>query len=683
MTRHWRAIYLSKLRMNQTQLQTIAEKNAINYQPLYLLVEAERQRAQLAFDRTLKQLIKPPALTIQPSAMQDSRSLSSPSSQSNSSSPSSTPSPTSGTSPAPPRVLRPSSSALHGPVPIASTAPVLSAESANAKVADAYLAAISACSTIKQKHPSHSTSANPHLCILALASELASRFHLDNGNHTAAVTHMITCLQAYSDWNADRKRQLLMKEFPNLHLVQARGSSQGKNAATSDDSGSFDSEGLAGVAEASGSGQGKATLSGHPKKDLLLVRNDELFKFHVDDESDDSASGDGDSTGDGGSSKDRSAGDSDSRGGGSIGAGGSQGSSSQQSASHSTFSINDENVDMDAAFTSANALASMHSTSATRPSVVGGAADFDLRTVIKATQAISSELQLDKLLSTLMRIVLTNSGGEKGLLLSKRAHVNGKSLRREARHRGGAQAKRKSGGGGAGPAPSGDDSSSSRSSDAKEEGTEAVDSSEDSAEEDEDDDDDGESGDKEWVVEVESNISEFRQLQPNTSKADYATATFSSGAHANLGLTSPVDSSGRGAASLRSSSGGEREGKGAALQKASSPNPLSRTVQGARGSRGGSVVADDRHSYPLSIVNYVINSKRSVILSDASADRRFSSDPYISSRRIRSVLCTPLIHRNRLVSVLFLENNSSAATFTTGAPRRLSAAGAAGGHLHR
>ena len=210
MARHWRGVYLSKLRVNQAQLQAVADKNPINYQPLYLLVEAERARAQLAFDRALRQK---PTISIPPSTANTQRLSSHPSPTAGDTSPA--PSPTASTPPN--RILRPSSSSFHAPVPIASTAPAPSWDAANSKVADAYLAAINACSTIKQKHSN--SSANPHLCILAVASELASRFHLDNGNHHLAVTHIITSLQAYSDWNADRKRQLLMKEFPNLHKV--------------------------------------------------------------------------------------------------------------------------------------------------------------------------------------------------------------------------------------------------------------------------------------------------------------------------------------------------------------------------------------------------------------------------------------------------------------------------------
>ncbi len=51
----------------------------------------------------------------------------------------------------------------------------------------------------------------------------------------------------------------------------------------------------------------------------------------------------------------------------------------------------------------------------------GGIKAFDLATVMKASQALSSEIILGELLTKLMRIVLENAGAEKGFLLLERA----------------------------------------------------------------------------------------------------------------------------------------------------------------------------------------------------------------------------------------------------------------------
>ena len=597
MVKHWRAVYLSKVRVNQAQLQAIADKNPINYQPLYLLVEAERARAQLAFDRTAKQFQRAaPAAT---DSGKQSTSVSSPTASSPTSTSPTAASASSSISITTARsgLARTTSPSLHSGVPISGPT-AAQAELAISRVIDAYGAAISACSTIKSRHSS-SSSQNPHLCLLALASEALSRFHLDMGSHSHAVTHMINALHAYTDWNADRKRQLLMKEFPNLHRVKSTSSSTQPGREKGDDNYPSSSDG----SDSSG------------KRDLLLVRNDELFKFHVDDDhDDDSLSGDGDSSADG--SRDRSV-ESDSPLG-------SISQTSNQSNSHSTYSITEER-DADNNESSSAQLTSMQgNTNSSRLTLTGsGGTDFDLRTVIKATQAISSELQLERLLSTLMKIVLTNSGGEKGLLLSKRAHISGKHFTKPAKRPG--------------------IGNSSDTEEAKDRAEEREASEPEGVELGTDDSSDED--DSEWVVEVESNISEFRNPQPSQSKSDYS-------------LT-PYDEAFR------------RSGRSSPGNKPVSPIPPTRSMAASSAKGGsatgaaGAVATHDHHAYPLSIVNYVINSKRSVILSDASADRRFSSDPYIASRRIKSVLCTPLIHRNKLVSVLFLENNTSASTFTS------------------
>ncbi len=60
---------------------------------------------------------------------------------------------------------------------------------------------------------------------------------------------------------------------------------------------------------------------------------------------------------------------------------------------------------------------------------------------------------------------------------------------------------------------------------------------------------------------------------------------------------------------------------------------------------------------PESIVHYVVRTRESVILDDASAQNPFSADTYIRQHQARSVLCLPLINRAKLIGVLYLENN--------------------------
>ena len=59
---------------------------------------------------------------------------------------------------------------------------------------------------------------------------------------------------------------------------------------------------------------------------------------------------------------------------------------------------------------------------------------------------------------------------------------------------------------------------------------------------------------------------------------------------------------------------------------------------------------------PESIVHYVVHTRESVILDDASTRNPFSEDPHIREHHARSILCLPLINQAKLIGVLYLEN---------------------------
>ena len=63
-------------------------------------------------------------------------------------------------------------------------------------------------------------------------------------------------------------------------------------------------------------------------------------------------------------------------------------------------------------------------------------------------------------------------------------------------------------------------------------------------------------------------------------------------------------------------------------------------------------------------MQYVIRTQEPAIADDASREKPFSADEYVASRRVRSVLCLPLIKQAKLVGVLYLENNVAASVFT-------------------
>ncbi|WP_433996078.1 trifunctional serine/threonine-protein kinase/ATP-binding protein/sensor histidine kinase [Bradyrhizobium liaoningense] len=67
---------------------------------------------------------------------------------------------------------------------------------------------------------------------------------------------------------------------------------------------------------------------------------------------------------------------------------------------------------------------------------------------------------------------------------------------------------------------------------------------------------------------------------------------------------------------------------------------------------------------PTSVFHYVLRTKQSVLLHDASGQRLFSTDAYIRDRNSRSVLCLPILKQTRLIGLLYLENNLATAAFT-------------------
>ena len=77
--------------------------------------------------------------------------------------------------------------------------------------------------------------------------------------------------------------------------------------------------------------------------------------------------------------------------------------------------------------------------------------------------------------------------------------------------------------------------------------------------------------------------------------------------------------------------------------------------------RQASVTAAD---LPESVFRYVLRTKESVLLHDASGENPFSADDYIREHHARSVLCLPILKQARLLGMLYLENNLTIGAFT-------------------
>ncbi|HEY9623753.1 MAG TPA: AAA family ATPase [Crinalium sp.] len=68
---------------------------------------------------------------------------------------------------------------------------------------------------------------------------------------------------------------------------------------------------------------------------------------------------------------------------------------------------------------------------------------------------------------------------------------------------------------------------------------------------------------------------------------------------------------------------------------------------------------------PESIIQYVIRTHEVVILNDATREGHFINDPYIQNNQTQSLLCLPLLNQNKLVGVLYLENQLATGVFTS------------------
>lgn len=72
---------------------------------------------------------------------------------------------------------------------------------------------------------------------------------------------------------------------------------------------------------------------------------------------------------------------------------------------------------------------------------------------------------------------------------------------------------------------------------------------------------------------------------------------------------------------------------------------------------------NERMDLPISIINYVYLTQKSVVLDDASKDPgSFVQEPYIKTAK--SILCTPILYQKRMVGILYIENNLVSYAFT-------------------
>ncbi len=74
---------------------------------------------------------------------------------------------------------------------------------------------------------------------------------------------------------------------------------------------------------------------------------------------------------------------------------------------------------------------------------------------------------------------------------------------------------------------------------------------------------------------------------------------------------------------------------------------------------------DKTETLALNVVKYVIRTRKFLAIDNAFKDEIFSDNKYIQNNKIKSILCYPVIHKNNLVAVLYLENNITTFAFTS------------------
>ena len=87
------------------------------------------------------------------------------------------------------------------------------------------------------------------------------------------------------------------------------------------------------------------------------------------------------------------------------------------------------------------------------------------------------------------------------------------------------------------------------------------------------------------------------------------------------------------------------------------------SVEGSRIETGLSEPLGQSRDLPVTMVQYTARTGEPVVTDDARNDGRFIGDPYLSANVVRSLLALPLLHRGRLVGVLYLEHRDVAAAF--------------------
>ncbi|ETR70795.1 MAG: diguanylate cyclase [Candidatus Magnetoglobus multicellularis str. Araruama] len=77
-----------------------------------------------------------------------------------------------------------------------------------------------------------------------------------------------------------------------------------------------------------------------------------------------------------------------------------------------------------------------------------------------------------------------------------------------------------------------------------------------------------------------------------------------------------------------------------------------------------SIPINKRSDLPIQLINYVKRTNKDILLKYAANEGDFTTDPYIRTAKIQSLMCMPILHHGKLTGLLYLENNQMTAAFT-------------------
>jgi predicted ATPase/signal transduction histidine kinase len=77
-----------------------------------------------------------------------------------------------------------------------------------------------------------------------------------------------------------------------------------------------------------------------------------------------------------------------------------------------------------------------------------------------------------------------------------------------------------------------------------------------------------------------------------------------------------------------------------------------------------STALDEAADLPLSLIHYVMRTRESIVIREATEEPLSANDAYVQRKRLRSVMVVPIMHQGEMNALLYLENNVVAGAFT-------------------